>query len=70
VKKGWILIWIGGSIFIGWYFFELLVGGNSFLRVAELEKQKEFLKKEVEKLKKENAILQKKYFELKELENE
>ncbi len=70
MKKGWIFIWIGGSIFIGWYFFELLVGGNSFLRVAELEKQKEYLKKEVEKLKKENAILQKKYFELKELENE
>jgi cell division protein FtsB len=51
------------------YFYFLLFGSDrSYSRLLDLHNSYEILKKKVNELKKENAILQKKYFELKELE--
>jgi len=58
------------AIILGFYIFDLMMGKNSFLRMIELNNNLKKLDKRVKNLKKENAILQKEYFELKELESE
>jgi len=50
------------------YTGNLLFGDNSLEVLLNLEIEKDFLSKEVEILKQDNAKLQKSYFELKELE--
>jgi cell division protein FtsB len=56
------------SFLFGIYIFNLLFGDKSLIRMINLEKQYSILDKKVKELKKENATLQKKYFELKEVE--
>jgi cell division protein FtsB len=56
------------SFLFGIYIFNLLFGEKSFSRMVDLEKEYKTLDKKVKDLKKENTILQKEYFELKELE--
>jgi cell division protein FtsB len=56
------------SFLFGIYIFNLLFGEKSFSRMIDLQKEYKTLDKNVKDLKKENTILQKEYFELKELE--
>jgi cell division protein FtsB len=56
------------SFLFGIYVFNLLFGEKSFSRMLDLQKEYKMLDKKVKDLKKENTILQKEYFELKELE--
>ncbi|GAX86988.1 conserved hypothetical protein [Lebetimonas natsushimae] len=56
------------SFLFGIYIFNLLFGEKSFSRMIDLQKEYQVLDKKVKNLKKENTILQKEYFELKELE--
>jgi len=65
-----IILVIIVAIILGFYVFDLMMGKNSFLRMIELNNNLKKLNKQVTNLKKENAILQKEYFELKELESE
>jgi len=48
---------------------DVFLGKNSFFRMVKLKEDLEVLNKKVLILKKENAKLQKEYFELKELES-
>ena len=50
------------------YTFNLMFGKRSFSKMLDLNTQLKMLNKRVDKLKKKNQILQKEYFELKELE--
>ena len=56
------------SFLFAFYVFNLLFGDKSFSRMVDLQREKNILDKKVQNLKKENTILQKEYFELKELE--
>jgi cell division protein FtsB len=56
------------SFLFGIYVFNLLFGEKSLSRMIDLQKEYTVLDKKVKNLKKENSILQKEYFELKELE--
>jgi len=56
------------SFLFAFYVFNLLFGDKSFSRMVDLQREKNILNKKVQNLKKENTILQKEYFELKELE--
>ncbi|WP_200762820.1 FtsB family cell division protein [Nitrosophilus alvini] len=55
-------------VLLGLYIGTLLFGKNSVEVLFELQEQEKLLKKEVNRLKQENAKLQKEYFELKQLE--
>ena len=55
-------------IILVFYIIDLLFGERSFSRMLDLENNLKTLDKKVKELKKENATLQKEYFELKELE--
>ena len=68
VSMSKIIIIVIFVISFGVYIGNLLFGKNSLEVLLKLETKKEFLSKEVEKLKQNNAQLQKDYFELKELE--
>jgi len=57
-------------ILLGVYIGKMLFGKDSVEVLFDLENKKESLKREVQRLKEENAKLQKEYFELKELEPE
>ena len=57
-------------ILLGIYIGNLLFGKNSVEVLFELENKKDALKREVQRLKEDNARLQKEYFELKQLEPE
>ncbi len=57
-------------IILGVYIGNLLFGKDSIEVLLELENKKSALKREVQRLKEENAKLQKEYFELKQLEPE
>ena len=57
-------------IAIGLYIGSLLFGVNSVEVLYNLHLQQKALKRNIQYLKKENAKLQKEYFELKELEGE
>ena len=56
------------AIILIFYIFDLLFGERSFSRMVDLDNSLKELNEKVKDLKKENAILQKEYFELKELE--
>jgi 5-bromo-4-chloroindolyl phosphate hydrolysis protein len=58
------------AILVAGYIFELMMGKKSFINLIELENNVKIMEKKVSELKKENARLQKTYFELKELEGE
>lgn len=55
-------------VMFGVYIGNLLFGKDSVEVLIDLQNKKESLKHEVERLKEDNAKLQKEYFELKELE--
>ena len=55
---------------LGVYLGILLFGNNSLEVLLGLEEYENYLKKEVDSLKNENANLQKSYFELKELDGD
>lgn len=50
------------------YMGVLIFGDNSLLVLLSLEEHQDFLVEDIERLKSENAALQKQYFELKELD--
>lgn len=50
------------------YLYSLLFGERSFSRLVELKQTEQELSQRVKNLQKDNEIIQKKYFELKELE--
>lgn len=52
------------GIYMGFIFF----GDNSLSVLLDLEEHQEYLTEDIERLKAENAALQKQYFELKELD--
>ncbi|MCX6072824.1 MAG: hypothetical protein NTY39_00690 [Campylobacterales bacterium] len=56
---------VGGMLF---YLGVLIFGNNSILVLIHLEEYQNFLIDDIERLKNENASLQKQYFELKELD--
>jgi cell division protein FtsB len=56
------------AIAMGLYIGDLLFGNNSIEILFRVKNKKEILKREIKRLKEENAKLQKDYFELKELE--
>ena len=55
-------------IALGIYLGILLFGDNSLQVLLELEEYENYLKEDIERLKTENATMQKEYFELKELD--
>ncbi len=55
---------------VGVYIGNILFGTDSVEVLIDLQNKKENLKREVQRLKEENAALQKEYFELKQLEPE
>ncbi|MCX6061071.1 MAG: hypothetical protein NT103_02325 [Campylobacterales bacterium] len=59
---------IGLIIAILFYLSVLVFGNNSILVLINLEEYQTFLTEDIERLKSENASLQKQYFELKELD--
>ena len=58
------------GLFVGTLFYlgVLIFGNNSILVLIHLEEYQNFLIDDIERLKSENAALQKQYFELKELD--
>ena len=60
-----VFLIISLAIYVGF----LIYGDRGFSRLIELEENKEILQKVVNNLKEENVKLQKKYFELKEIED-
>jgi len=62
-----MFIYIGIIIIIGIYLGIVLFGDNSLEVLLELHEYKQYQEQEVQRLKVENAQLQKKYFELLEL---
>jgi hypothetical protein len=61
IASGFVLIL---GIYLGLIFF----GDNSLSVLLDLEEHQDYLKQDIERLKVENAALQKQYFELKELD--
>ena len=59
-----VIMIVGLGIYIG----TLLFGDNSLEVLLGLEEYETYLKEDIERLKTENAALQKEYFELKELD--
>ena len=57
-------------VLLGFYLNILLFGDNSLEVLLQLEEYETYLNDEISNYKKENAALQKEYFELKELEPE
>lgn len=59
---------LGIVVLLAYYVSKLLFGTASLEVLLQLETYEEHLKKEIVRLKQENAQLQKEYFELRELE--
>ncbi len=57
-------------ILMGIYIGIILYGKNSINVLLQLQAYEEYLQSDIERLKKENAALQKEYFELKEISAE
>ena len=71
--KKFIVIAIGSiafTMFLSYHVSIILFGDNSLEVYMDLKDKKEFLQSEITRLQKENANLQKEYFELKNLEPE
>ncbi|MGD9718376.1 MAG: hypothetical protein AB7U24_03975 [Sulfurimonadaceae bacterium] len=64
---GKFLFLLGVVLFLGVYIGILLYGTNSVEVLLGLEDYETFLQDEIVRLKNENAMLQKEYFELKEI---
>jgi hypothetical protein len=62
------LLIVGLVVGMLFYLGVLIFGNNSILVLMHLEEYQSFLIDDIERLKKENASLQKQYFELKELD--
>ncbi|WP_457596991.1 hypothetical protein [Hydrogenimonas sp.] len=65
-----ILVALAAVVALGIYAGVLLFGPNSLTVLLGLEEQHASLQRHIERLKSENAALQKEYFELKQLEPE
>ncbi len=59
-----VVVVIGFGIYVG----DMLFGKNSLDVLLNLQSEKQILEKSVDNLKNENAVLQKEYFELKDLD--
>ena len=71
--KKFILIVIASvaiTIFLSLHVANVLFGPNSLEQYLTISQKKEYLEKEIIRLQKNNAYLQKQYFELKNLEPE
>ncbi len=71
--KNFILITIGSiafTMFLSYHISIILFGDNSIEVYSSLKDKKSYLESEIIRLQKENAKLQKEYFELKNLEPE
>lgn len=64
------IVSIAITIFLGYHVSNVLFGDNSLEVYSSLKNKKEYLQSEITRLQKENAYLQKEYFELKNLEPE
>lgn len=58
------------TVYLSYHATNVLFGDNSLQVYNSLKYKKEYLEKEILRLQKENAYLQKEYFELKNLEPE
>ena len=58
------------TVYFAYHWVNLLFGDNSIQVYNSLKNKKEYLEDEISRLQKENAYLQKEYFELKNLEPE
>ena len=58
------------TVYFAYHCVNLLFGDNSIQVYNSLKHKKEYLEDEISRLQKENAYLQKEYFELKNLEPE
>jgi len=58
------------TVYFAYHWVNLLFGDNSIQVYNSLKHKKEYLEDEISRLQKENAYLQKEYFELKNLELE
>ena len=58
------------TVYFAYHWVNLLFGDNSIQVYISLKHKKEYLEDEISRLQKENAYLQKEYFELKNLEPE
>lgn len=58
------------TVYFAYHWVNLLFGDNSIQVYNSLKHKKEYLGDEISRLQKENAYLQKEYFELKNLEPE
>ncbi|MCK9371884.1 MAG: hypothetical protein M0P91_01700 [Sulfuricurvum sp.] len=63
IASGFVLLL---GIYLGFIFF----GNNSLSVLLDLEEHQDYLMNDIERLKSENAALQKQYFELKELDSD
>lgn len=57
-----------GVLLVGIYMGFIFFGDNSLSVLLDLEEYQDYLSEDIERLKAENAALQKQYFELKELD--
>ena len=58
------------TVYFSYHFVNVLFGDNSLQVYNSLKHKKEYLENEILRLQRENAYLQKEYFELKNLEPE
>lgn len=65
-----VLSSIALTVYLSYHATNVLFGDNSLQVYNSLKYKKEYLEKEILRLQKENAYLQKEYFELKNLEPE
>lgn len=65
-----VVTFIAITIFLGYHVANILFGDNSLEVYNSLKHKKSYLQKEIRRLQKQNAHLQKEYFELKNLEPE
>lgn len=63
IASGFVLLL---GVYLGFIFF----GNNSLSVLLDLEEHQNYLSEDIERLKTENAVLQKQYFELKELDSD
>ena len=64
------IVSIAITMFLSYHVANILFGDNSLEVYSSLKNKKEYLQSEIKRLQKDNAHLQKEYFELKNLEPE
>lgn len=72
LKKFFVIVFLSTilTIFLSYHVANILFGVNSLEVYTSLKDKREYLQNEIKRLQKENAYLQKEYFELKNLEPE